>query len=111
MKLTVMALAGAIVCAAAAQAQEPPRITLTPEQRDAVTRHITRGPTTSDPEDGVSELRPGAEVSRNTRLYPIPRDVADEVPPVRGYRYFVAENSMVLVDPNDHRIVEVVPIR
>lgn len=107
------ALAGVMFMGAAAAQQFPehPRIELTPEQRDAVTRHITRGPMTSEPEDGVPDLRPGVEVPRNTRLYPIPHNVAEQVPPVRGFRYFVAQNSMVLVDPGDNRIVQVVPIR
>lgn len=107
----VMSLAITAVLSTAAAAQDRPTVELSPDQREAVTRHITRGPATEGPAEGVAELRPGVEVPPTIRLYPVPREVAEDVPPVRGFRYFVAENQMALVDPQSHRIVEVVPVR
>jgi len=36
-----------------------------------------------------------------------PETVYTEVPSVRRYRYFRQDNSVILVDPDDHRVIDV----
>jgi hypothetical protein len=35
-------------------------------------------------------------------------EIVREVPEIRSYRFCVKENEVVLVDPNEYRIVEVI---
>lgn len=82
---------------------------LTPEQQAKVTRHITRGPTLAEPPR--ADVAPGVPVDGNTRTYPIPHEVAEDVPQVKPYRYFVDGPRMILVDPGTSRVVAMIDIR
>jgi hypothetical protein len=53
----------------------------------------------------VVEYRVGARVPASTTLYPVPREVAVEVPAVSNYRYTVVNNRAWLVDPASDEIV------
>lgn len=82
---------------------------LTPEQKATVTRHITRGPTLAEPPR--ADVAPGTPVDGSTRTYPIPHEVAEEVPQVKPYRYFVDGPRMILVDPGTSRVVAMIDIQ
>lgn len=92
--------------AVAASAQQ---IDLTPEQREKVTSHITRGPALAEPPR--VEAAPGAQVDESIRTYPIPPAVRQDVPVVEPFRYFVDGPRMILVDPNTLRVVAMIEIQ
>ena len=50
----------------------------------------------------------GAEVPRGVDLLAFPAEVVERVPDVRRYRYIVAEDDVVIVDPNDHAVALVI---
>lgn len=80
------------------------RLTLTSAQREIVRRHATRrGERAAD-----VELSVGAVIPSSVELYSLPEEVYVEVPELRRYRYVVIEDEVVLVDPDEHRIVEVI---
>jgi hypothetical protein len=54
------------------------------------------------------ELRVGATVPESVTMYSFPDVVYEEVPTLREYRYVVVEDDIVLVDPREHRIVEII---
>ena len=51
------------------------------------------------------EYRVGARVPSTATLYPVPQEVAVEVPAVQNYRYMVINNRAWLVDPATSEIV------
>jgi hypothetical protein len=85
-------------------------VVLTPVQRRTIYRTIVRQPmvqrqVTVGAAPPVVEYRVGARVPASTTLYPVPREVAVEVPAVSNYRYTVVNNRAWLVDPASDEIV------
>ena len=77
---------------------------LTPVQRRTIYRTIVRERVA--PAEPMVEYRVGARVPESVRLYPVPREVAVEVPEIRSYRYMLVNNRVVLVDPMTSQVVE-----
>jgi hypothetical protein len=77
---------------------------LTPVQRQTIYRTIVREPVQAVPPP-VVEYSVGARVPAGARLYAVPREVAVEVPAIRGYRYMRVNNRVVLVDPATSEVV------
>jgi Protein of unknown function (DUF1236) len=50
----------------------------------------------------------GAEVPRSIELLTFPHAVIERVPQIRGYRYIVSEDDIVVVDPTDYGVVLVI---
>ena len=50
----------------------------------------------------------GESVPRTIRLGPFPDDIVREVPEIRSYRFCVRDNDVVLIDPTEYAIVEVI---
>jgi Protein of unknown function (DUF1236) len=50
----------------------------------------------------------GREVSRSISLLPFPEVVVRDVPEIREYRFCVRDDDVVLIDPDEYRIVEVI---
>jgi hypothetical protein len=51
----------------------------------------------------------GTRVPRSVHLYTVPSTIVSIEPRFRGYRYFVAEDEIVIVEPGTMAIVEVLP--
>jgi uncharacterized protein DUF1236 len=43
-------------------------------------------------------------------VYTLPETIVDIVPQYRGFRYIVAENELIIVDPDTLEIVAVLPV-
>jgi hypothetical protein len=85
-------------------------VVLTPVQRRVIYRTIVQQPVvqrqvTVGAAPPVVEYRVGARVPASATLYPVPREVAVEVPAVSNYRYTVVNNRAWLVDPASDEIV------
>jgi hypothetical protein len=106
----VIAPPPAVVTAPPAVVETAP-VVLTPNQRQVIYRTIVREPqvvqrqVTVGAAAPVVEYRVGARVPASTTLYPIPQEVAVEVPAVQNYRYMVINNRAWLVDPATSEIV------
>jgi hypothetical protein len=50
----------------------------------------------------------GIPIPRSVRVCEFPDEVLADVPEVRSYRFVVRDDDIVVVDPNEHRIVEVI---
>ena len=50
----------------------------------------------------------GAEIPDDVELYEFPRIVTDQVPELREFRFLVADDQIVIVDPNDRSIALVI---
>ena len=78
------------------------RLTLTSEQREIVLAHIDLQPGVRL---GIGEISVGMSVPGTVELRPFPRAVIAEVPELEGYRYFVFDQEVAIVDPDERRIV------
>jgi hypothetical protein len=60
---------------------------------------------------GLGALEIGASVPRGVEVVEFPSVVVEEVPKLRGYHYFTAENAIVIVEPSRDRIALVIEAR
>jgi Protein of unknown function (DUF1236) len=80
---------------------------LTPQQRTeiyaAVGKNKLRTPPPADLPVAV-----GAQIPPVTELYALPDSVTAEVPSAKFYRYTLAQNQVVIVDPTNLKVVDVI---
>jgi Protein of unknown function (DUF1236) len=50
----------------------------------------------------------GAQIPPVTELYALPESVTAEVPSAKFYRYTIAQNRVVIVDPTNLKVVDVI---
>lgn len=53
---------------------------------------------------GLGAMSEGAAVPRNIMLASMPVTVVDRIPRLQGYKYFVAEQRVAIVDPDGHMV-------
>jgi hypothetical protein len=53
-------------------------------------------------------LTVGEDVPRSLEFHTFSEEIVTEVPEIRSYRFFVKDNDVVLVDPGERRIIEVI---
>jgi hypothetical protein len=59
-------------------------------------------------EGGKFDLKVGASVPASVVLAPMPVEIGNKVPQIKSHRLFVTGERIVLVNPNDPRIAEVI---
>ena len=82
------------------------RISLAPEKRRIIREQIVREQSVPRCED--MQVTVGTQVSTGIRFSPFPELIVREVPEVREYSYCMHDQDVVLIDPDDRRIVEVI---
>ncbi len=85
-------------------------VQLTEERRTRV-RETFRRQSVRELRDVDFSISIGTRVPRRIELYPIPAAVIDIVPQYRGYRYFVVQDDIVIVEPDTYEIVYVIDER
>ncbi len=55
------------------------------------------------------DMNVGVIVPDRYHYYPLPEDIVSFVPQYRGYYFLVAEGDILIIDPDTHRIVDVIP--
>jgi hypothetical protein len=92
-----------VIPASTQRAQAPgPRghLTLSAEERRLVLTSIDRNRSA----DISVRLALGAEVPRSVEVDSFPELVIERIPRLRGYRYVVAQDQVVIVDPEDRQV-------
>jgi hypothetical protein len=116
MKLTLRAGAAAVILAggialAAAQTggtTEPSMaLELTPQQRAAIYRSVAAIKLRTPPPPDLP-VTVGAQISPVTELYALPDTVTADAPSAKFYRYTIAQNRVVIVDPTNLKVVDVI---
>jgi hypothetical protein len=103
-------LAGGIPLAAAQTGglTEPSTaLQLTPQQRAAI-YHAVAGAQLRTPPPPNLPVTVGAQIPPVTELYALPEVVTAEAPSAKFYRYTVAQNRVVIVDPTNLTVVDVI---
>lgn len=119
----MLALAAALLAlssdGAAAQAQPAPETvdtaapTLLPADKQRKIKDFVRR------QEGQRQARPiersdesftaGMTIPETIQLTGLPEDTVTEVPQVTSYRFFLARNGIIVVDPASRRVVQVIP--
>jgi hypothetical protein len=86
-------------------AQAPSRVQLTEKQRDSIRAHALRQGSRVTTR---STIAIGERVPSSIELITFPEPIVAEVPTVRPLRFSVQERDVVLVDPMESRVVEVI---
>jgi len=92
---------------AVARGGESHKLSLTPEQRRTI-KEIVINQEKVPPVNAQVQLSVGTPVAQSVEVRSFPMTVTEKVPPVRSYEFFVKGNEVAVVDPNDHRIVDVI---
>lgn len=80
-------------------------------QRDVIRKHVTRERKPAERSATVTARKHysvGERVPRSVTIESFPETVYTEVPTVRRYRYFQDDDDVMLVDPYDYRIVDII---
>lgn len=79
-------------------------ITIAPEQRTVIRQKLG----STKPVTIQEKVTVGATVPQTVELQPVPETIVSDIPSVKGYRYFVSEGHVVLVEPQSRRVVTVI---
>jgi hypothetical protein len=105
----VLLLAASVVPAAAQTGITEPStaLQLTAQQRSEIYAAVgTNKLRTPPPPDFPATV--GAQIPPVTELYALPESVTAQVPSAKFYRYTIAQNQVVIVDPTNLKVVEVI---
>jgi Protein of unknown function (DUF1236) len=105
----VMVTAG--LASAAAQtagiAEPSTALRLTAEQRAEIYQTVGNNRLRTPPPPDLP-VTVGAQIPPVTELYALPESVTAEVPSAKFYRYTIAQNRVVIVDPTNLKVVDVI---
>jgi hypothetical protein len=90
-------------------AQEPavvlPKLNLTLEQRYIIKEIIKN----MKIEPVLAKVQAvGDQIPHNIRLQPMPSYVAQKAPQIKTHKFFVADKQIVIVDPKDNKVAEII---
>ena len=103
------ALTVAVVLALAAPAGAQERLKLTLEQEHVIKELLkdTKIDTTQLPKRPEA----GSELPQDVNPQPMPREIGQRVPQVRSHRVLVTADAIVIVDPKDNKVAEVIELQ
>ena len=113
LKLTAGAFGLFLAAMAAAAAQTggttelSTALQLTPQQRTEIYAAVGKNKLRTPPPPNFP-VAVGAQIPPVTELYALPESVTAEVPSAKFYRYTIAENQVVIVDPTNLKVVDVI---
>ena len=85
-----------------------PKLNLTMEHRHTIKeflKDMKADATSADVQAAVGEAVPPSVSAR-----PMPTDVAQKVPQVKAHRFFLTAQQIVIVDPKDNKVVDVIKL-
>jgi hypothetical protein len=113
-KAITVALAFTLLCAGAAAqvAPQPPvlaptsKLNLTLEQRHTIREFVKD--MKADAADAKAEV--GEPIPQGIMPRPMPSEVGQKVPQVKSHRFFLTAQQIVIVDPKDNKVADVIKI-
>ena len=104
----VMALGLARAAAQTGGITEPStELQLTPQQRAEIYQAVAKNTLRTPPPSDIP-VTVGAQIPPVTELYALPESVTADVPSAKFYRYTIAQNQVIIVDPTNLKVVEVI---
>ena|SRR5712692_7155361 len=80
---------------------------LSAQQKTAIFQSVAKEKVKSPPPANLT-LSVGAQVPPTVELYALPANIVSEVPAAKPFKYTVAQNQVVIVDPTNMRIVDII---
>jgi hypothetical protein len=80
---------------------------LSAQQKAAIFQSVTKEKVKSPPPANM-QVSIGAQIPASIELYALPANVISEVPAAKPYKYTVAQNQVLIVDPTNMKIVDVI---
>ena len=113
-KAITAALAFMVWCAGAAAQVAPqppvlaptPKLNLTLEQRHTIREFVKD--MKADAADAKAEV--GEPIPQGITPRPMPSEVGQKVPQVKSHRFFLTAQQIVIVDPKDNKVADVIKI-
>ncbi len=110
----VLALSGATAASAASHmsrmnktAAASDTLSLSGDQQKSIWKDISAHATNETTPSGFTAAV-GTQVPSTMSTYPVPRQAARDVPAAKPYRYAMTQDKVILVNPSDHKIADVV---
>lgn len=85
-----------------------PRLNLTLEQRHVI-KEIMKD-VKEKPPSAAAQPKIGEPVPADIKLHPMPAEVGKKVPQVKSHMYFLTVEQIVIVDPKDNHIADVINV-
>ncbi|HZO47185.1 MAG TPA: DUF1236 domain-containing protein [Xanthobacteraceae bacterium] len=82
-------------------------VNLTLEQRHVI-RELVRDLNVDRASDDDAKVVAGDEVPGKVTLHPIPPLIGQKVPQIKAHRFYATQSRVILVDPQDQKVVEVI---
>ena len=82
-------------------------LTLSDAQHTSIWNDVSKHASNQNAPDGFNATV-GEAVPSQLAIKPLPRQARRDVPEVRPYRYAMTEDKLLLVNPTDHKIADVV---
>jgi len=107
--LVLMLAAGMVSAAAQTTGITEPStaLRLTPQQRTEIYQAVGNSKLRTPPPPNLP-VTVGEQIPPVTELYALPESVTAEVPSAKFYRYTIAQNWVVIVDPTNLKVVDVI---
>jgi hypothetical protein len=81
-------------------------LTLSDTQQKSIWKDVSRRATNQNaPSDFNATV--GSAIPASVNTYPLPRQAARDVPAVRPYRYAMLQDKVLIVNPSDNKIADV----
>jgi hypothetical protein len=80
---------------------------LSAAQKTAIFQSVTKDKVKSPPPANL-QVSVGAQIPASIELYPLPANVVADVPAAKPFKYTVSQNQVVIVDPTNMKVVEVI---
>ncbi|MGA7804352.1 DUF1236 domain-containing protein [Bradyrhizobium sp.] len=111
----VLALSGATAASAASHmsarsermANTSDTLALSGNQQQTIAKDVSRHASNQTAPQGFN-AQVGEAVPSSISTYPLPRQAARDVPAVRPYRYAMTQDKVLIVNPSDRKIADVV---
>ena len=87
-----------------------PKLNLTLEQRHTI-KEIVKDVKTGGATPASVQATVGETIPQGVNPQPMPSTVAQKVPQVKAHRYFLTAEQVVIVDPKDNKVVEVIKLQ
>jgi len=82
-------------------------LSLSGEQQKSIWKDLSRQAANQNAPAGFNAAV-GSEIPNSMKTYPMPRQAARDVPASKRYRYAMTEDKVLIVNPADHKIADVV---
>jgi hypothetical protein len=108
--VAVIPYSGGTAHAAAPAPTKSRAVKLSTEERDVIRKHTSARRSSETPGPARRSSRRysvGDEVETTETIEEFPETVYREAPSVRRYRYLRQDNNVILVDPEDHRVLDI----